>query len=107
MEYFAGLDISMKETHICVMDRDGKVALEAKAATSAAAIAVELAKAPTAQRIVFEQGSINHRGNKGGTRIGAESFLRERLPMRYAVTEGEVVDLHGHTSPQLKLHSAQ
>ena len=56
MEYFAGLDISMMETHICVMDRDGKVALEAKAATSAAAIAAELAKAPTAQRIVFETG---------------------------------------------------
>ena len=41
MEYFAGLDISMKETHICVMDRDGKVALEAKAATLPAAIATE------------------------------------------------------------------
>ena len=38
------------------MDRNGKVALEAKAATSAAAIAAELAKAPTAQRIVFETG---------------------------------------------------
>ena len=38
----------MKETHICVMNREGKVALEAKAATSPAAIAVELAKAPTA-----------------------------------------------------------
>ena len=56
MEYFAGLDISMMETHICVIARDGKVALEAKAATSAAAIAAELAKAPTAQRIVFETG---------------------------------------------------
>jgi hypothetical protein len=56
MEYFAGLDISMMETHICVMERDGKVALEAKAATSAAAIAAELTKAPTAQRIVFETG---------------------------------------------------
>ena len=56
MEYFAGLDISMKETHICVMDREGKVALEAKAATSASAIAVELAKVRPAQRIVFETG---------------------------------------------------
>jgi len=53
MKYFADLDISMMETHICVMERDGKVALEAKAATSAAA---ELTKAPTAQRIVFETG---------------------------------------------------
>ena len=56
MEYFAGLDISMKETHICVVDRDGKVVYEAKAATSPAAIAAELAKAPAAQRIVFETG---------------------------------------------------
>ena len=37
MEYFAGLDISMKETHICVMDRDGKVDLETIAPTSSAA----------------------------------------------------------------------
>ena len=56
MEHFAGLDISMKETHICVMDRDGKVVLEAKAATSTAAIAAELARAPALQRIVFETG---------------------------------------------------
>jgi transposase len=25
MEYFAGLDISMSETHICVLDREGVV----------------------------------------------------------------------------------
>jgi transposase len=56
MEHFVGLDISMKETHICVMDRDGKVILEAKAATSTAAIASELTKAPAVQRIVFETG---------------------------------------------------
>lgn len=56
MEYFAGLDISMKETHICVVDRDGKVVYQAKAYTSPPAIAVELAKAPAAQRIVFETG---------------------------------------------------
>jgi hypothetical protein len=47
---------SRKETHICVMDRDGKAALEAKAATLPAAIAAELAKAPVTQRIVFETG---------------------------------------------------
>ena len=62
MEYFAGLDISMKETHICVVDRDGKVVYEAKAATSPAAIAAELAKAPAAQRIVFETGRTDARG---------------------------------------------
>jgi transposase len=56
MDYFAGLDISMKETHICVMDRDGRIVLETKVATSPAAIAAELAKVPAAQRIVFETG---------------------------------------------------
>ena len=28
MEYFAGLDVSMEETHVCVVDRDGKIILE-------------------------------------------------------------------------------
>ena len=26
MDYFAGLDISMDETHVCVLDREGVVA---------------------------------------------------------------------------------
>ena len=53
MDYFAGLDISMKETHICVVDRDGYVSLETMAPTSPAAIAVELAMAPVLRRVVF------------------------------------------------------
>ncbi len=56
MEYFAGLDVSMDETHICVVDRDGVVVLERKTATSPAAIASGLAKAPECKRIVFETG---------------------------------------------------
>ncbi len=58
MEYFAGLDVSMKETHICVVGHDGDVILETKAPTSPAAIAAELAKAPAAKRIVFETGRL-------------------------------------------------
>ena len=56
MEYFAGLDVSMDETHICVVDRDGSVMLETKTTTSPAAIAAGLAKAPDCKRIVFETG---------------------------------------------------
>jgi hypothetical protein len=33
MEYFAGLDVSMKETHVCVVDRDGDIVLETSTAT--------------------------------------------------------------------------
>ena len=56
MDYFAGLDISMDETHICVLDREGVVVRERKTASTAEAIAVELAKAPSCRRIVFETG---------------------------------------------------
>ena len=30
MDYFAGLDVSMEETHVCVVDRDGAVIHEVK-----------------------------------------------------------------------------
>jgi hypothetical protein len=56
MDYFAGLDISTDETHVCVVDRDGAVVYEGKSAVTAEAIADELAKAPSCRRIVFETG---------------------------------------------------
>ena len=56
MDYFAGLDISMDEIHVCVLDREGEVVFESKTASTARAIADELAKAPSCRRIVFETG---------------------------------------------------
>ena len=56
MDYFAGLDISMDETHVCVLDREGVVVFESKATSTAEAIADQLAKAPSCRRIVFETG---------------------------------------------------
>ena len=56
MEYFAGLDVSMEETHVCVVDRDGVVTHQAKVASTPADIAQELAKAPACRRVVFETG---------------------------------------------------
>jgi transposase len=53
MDYFAGLDISMDETHVCVLDRDGEVVHESSIDR---AIADELVKAPSCSRIVFETG---------------------------------------------------
>jgi hypothetical protein len=38
VEYFAGLDVAMEETAICVIDREGKVALETTATTDPDAI---------------------------------------------------------------------
>jgi transposase len=56
MEYFAGLDVSMEETHVCVLDREGAVIHEDKAASTPAAVADALARAPNCRRIVFETG---------------------------------------------------
>jgi transposase len=56
MDYFAGLDISMDETHVCVLDREGVVVRESKTESTAQAVANELAKAPSCRRIVFETG---------------------------------------------------
>ena len=46
----------MEETHVCVLDREGAVVCESKAASTAQAVANELAKAPSCRRIVFETG---------------------------------------------------
>jgi hypothetical protein len=71
-DYFAGLDISMDETHVCVLDRDGVVVRESKTQSTAEDIADELAKAPTCLRIVFETGRmvpfLFHGLNQGGLR---------------------------------------
>jgi hypothetical protein len=45
MEYFAGLDISMEQTHVCVLDREGTVVHEEQTASTPEAIAASLAKA--------------------------------------------------------------
>jgi transposase len=56
MEYFAGLDVSMETTHVCVMNRDGAVMYEAKVPSTPADIAAALARAPDCERVVFETG---------------------------------------------------
>ncbi len=56
MDYYAGLDVSLEKTHICVLDRDGAVVHEATAPSSPAAIATALGEAPACTRVVFETG---------------------------------------------------
>jgi transposase len=56
MEYFAGLDVSMAETQICVVAQSGAVIHKAKVPSTPAAIAAGLAQVPACRRIVFETG---------------------------------------------------
>ncbi len=57
---FAGLDVSDKTTHICVVDRDGKVLWRGVCATDPQALATTLNKrCREVERVVLETGSLS------------------------------------------------
>ena len=58
MKYFAGLDVSMAETQVCVVSQDGTVIHKAKVRSTPADIAAELAQVPTWRRVLFETGGM-------------------------------------------------
>ncbi len=70
MDYFAGLDVSLEKTHICVLDREGAVVHETKAPSSPEAISAALAEAPTCARVVFETGRMAPMLHHGLTELG-------------------------------------
>jgi predicted NBD/HSP70 family sugar kinase len=45
MDCYAGLDISLEETSVCIVDTDGKIVREAKVPTDPDALAKDLASA--------------------------------------------------------------
>ncbi|WFE74740.1 IS110 family transposase [Roseinatronobacter sp. S2] len=56
MDYFAGLDVSLEKTHICVLDREGTIVGEAVAASTPEGIGEALDGAPACRSVVFETG---------------------------------------------------
>ena len=59
MKQYVGLDVSQKETAVCVVDQDGKVVFEGKAPSDRGALARVINKrAPLAERIGFETGAM-------------------------------------------------
>jgi len=70
MEYYAGLDVSMEETHLCVLDRDGNVIREGKTWSIPAAIEAFLATGPACRQVVFETGRMAPMLYHGLTALG-------------------------------------
>jgi len=70
MEYFAGLDVSMEETHVCVLTRNGTVVYEAKVPSTPTSIAAALARAPACRRVLFETGRMAPTLYHGLNRLG-------------------------------------
>jgi len=59
VKQYVGLDVSQKETAVCVMDQEGKVLFEGKAPSDPGALARVIGKwAPAAERIGFETGAM-------------------------------------------------
>ena len=59
MKQYVGLDVSQKETAICVVDQDGKVLFESKVPSDPGALAKAIRnRAPAAARIGFETGAM-------------------------------------------------
>jgi transposase len=56
MEYFAGLDVSMSETHVCVVTQDGTVIHEVRVPSTPASIVAALKQVPACRRVLFETG---------------------------------------------------
>ena len=60
MQYYAGLDVSVKETSVCIVDKTGKVIREVKVATKPMAIlAVLTEQALAIERIGLEAGPLS------------------------------------------------
>jgi transposase len=59
VKQYVGLDVSQKETAVCVIDQNGKVVFEGKAASDPGVLARVIAKrAPAAVRVGFETGAM-------------------------------------------------
>src|SRR5260221_9543669 len=59
MKQYVGLDVSQKETSVCILDEQGKIIFEGKAPSDPGSLARLLHKrAPNAERIGFETGAM-------------------------------------------------
>ncbi len=59
MKHYVGLDVSQKETSVCILDDDGRILFEGRAPTNPGALARLIRKrAPAALRIGFETGAM-------------------------------------------------
>ena len=87
MEYFAGLDVSIEETAICVVGDDGKVVLETEVPTEPQLIADALERyAGRLRRVGHEAGSISPWLHAGMLALGLPAVCLETRHVRAALS---------------------
>ena len=80
MDHFAGLDVSVKETSVCIVDDAGKIVREVKVASEPGALLGVLANPPTT--------SSGSDWRLGRCRNGCSAFLPKRAYQRSALRRG-------------------
>jgi transposase len=70
MNHYAGLDLSMEETHVCVVDEAGKSVFQARVPSDPHSIAAALNKAGGVERSVIESGRMTPAICRGLKRLG-------------------------------------
>src|SRR5215204_3921586 len=87
MKHYAGLDVSVKETSVCVIDGSGKTIREVKVATEPAAIfAVLLDDAFAIERIGLEAGPLSQWLYSGLAEKGLPMICVETRHMKAALS---------------------
>jgi transposase len=87
MEYFAGLDVSIDETAICVVGDDGKVVLQTSVATDPALIADAVSRyAGRLRRVGHEAGALSPWLHAGLLEIGLPAICLETRHVRAAMS---------------------
>ena len=87
MEHYAGLDVSVKETSVCIIDGAGKVLHEAKVATEPEALrAVLLDDTFTIERIGLEAGPLSQWLYSGLAEAGLPIICVETRHMKAALS---------------------
>jgi hypothetical protein len=103
MKQFVGLDVSRRETSVCVIDETGRVLFDGKAKSTPGALTELIHKrAPLATRIGFETGAMAswlwHAAERDGAsgeaidafRAALTERTRERAPRQWAMTQSVV-----------------
>ena len=82
MEYYAGLDIAMKETFMCIVDEEGERVFESKTPTDPHPIYEELSKSGfKLEKVGLEAGSISGYLTKGLQELGIKAICIDARKM--------------------------
>ena len=82
MKYYAGLDVAMKETFICILSEEGTKVFESKCSTDPQLIYEELAKGDVElEKVGLETGSISHYLTKGLQDLGCNAICIDARKM--------------------------